>query len=93
VAPFASVIAQDHFIDKPLCGELLIFDTNQQFACASSKLSPPDFIGGFERLGIACVDGRVAKRSEAGRPKRTPDPHRAVAESDRAAPSDCRAGA
>jgi len=41
--------------------------------CASSKLSPPDFIGGFERLGIACVDGRAAKRSDAGRPKRTPD--------------------
>ena len=25
--------------------------------CASSKLSPLDFIGGFERLGIARVDG------------------------------------
>jgi len=59
----------------------------------SSKPNPHDFIGGFERVGIACVDGKAAKRSDAGRPKRTPDPHQAVAGSDRAAPSDCRAWA
>ena len=31
--------------------------------CASSKPNPHDFIGGFERIAIACVDGRAAKRN------------------------------
>ena len=51
----------------------------EMITCASSKLNPHYFIGGFERLGIACVDGRAAKRNDVGRPRRTPDPHRAVA--------------
>jgi SAM-dependent methyltransferase len=45
--------------------------------CASSKPNPHDFIGGLERLAIACVDGRAAKCNDPGRPKRTSDPHRA----------------
>src|ERR1019366_4096784 len=61
--------------------------------CRSSKLNPHKFIGGFERLAIACVHGEADKRSGPGRPKRTPNPHCAAVGSDRAAPSNCGAGA
>ena len=45
-------------------------------ACGLSKLNPRGFIGGFDRLGIACVHGDA------------PNPHRAVVGNDRAAPSN-----
>ena len=61
--------------------------------CPSSKLSPREFVGGFERKAIACVHGEADKWSATGRPKRTPNPHRAGVGSDRAAPSNCGAGA
>src|SRR5208282_5530028 len=62
--------------------------------CGSSNLNPSEFIGGFERLAIACVHGDADKRSAPGRPKRrTPDPHRAAVGIDRAAPSNRRAPA
>ena len=57
-----------------------------------SKLNPHEFIGGFERLAIACLHGEADKRSGLGRPKRTPNPHYAGVGTDRAAPSNCRAG-
>src|SRR6202022_992202 len=59
----------------------------------SQKLDPRGFIGGFARLTIVCLHGDADQRSGPNRPKRTPNPHRAVAGSDRAAPSNCRAGA
>jgi hypothetical protein len=62
--------------------------------CGSSKLNPSEFIGGFERLAIACVHGNAEKRSAPGRRKRrTPDPYRAAVGIDRAAPSNRRAPA
>jgi hypothetical protein len=61
--------------------------------CPSSKLNRREFIGGFDLLAIACIHGDVDKRSGSGRPKRTPNPHRAGAGIDRAAPSNCSAGA
>ena len=63
------------------------------FDCASSKPNPHEFIGGFERLAIACLHGDAGKQSGPGRPKRTPNPHRAGAGIDRPAPSNSRAGA
>src|ERR1019366_1361496 len=61
--------------------------------CGFSKRNPHEFIGGFERLAIACLHGDADKRSRPGRPKRTPNPHRAGAGIDRPAPSNRRAGA
>src|SRR5229473_6325983 len=61
--------------------------------CPFSKLNPRGLIAGFARLAIACRHGHADQQSRPGRPKRTPNPHRAGARSDRAAPSNCRAGA
>src|SRR5208282_3509773 len=58
-----------------------------------SKRSPREFIGGFERLAIACLHGDADKRSGPGHPNRTPNPHRAAVGRDRAAAPNCRAGA
>jgi hypothetical protein len=61
--------------------------------CGFSKLNPQGFIGGFERMAIACLHGDANKRSAAARPPRTPNPNCAAVGRDRAAPSNCRAGA
>jgi hypothetical protein len=61
--------------------------------CGFSKLNPREFIGGFERLAIACRHGDADKRRGPGHPKRTPNPYRAAVGRDRAAPSNRRAGA
>jgi hypothetical protein len=45
----------------------------QRQPCGSSELNPREFVGGFERLAIACLHGDVDKRSGFGRPKRTPN--------------------
>src|SRR5713101_8794467 len=58
-----------------------------------SKPNPRGLIGDFAGLAIACLHGHADQRSGPGRPKRTPNPHRAGARSDRAAPSNCSAGA
>jgi|SRR5208282_4549541 len=50
---------------------------------SSSKLNPREFVGGFERLAIACVHGEADKRSAPGRQKRTPNSHRAAIGIDR----------
>jgi hypothetical protein len=62
-------------------------------ACPSSKPDPPEFLGGFERMAIACLHGDADKRSGLGRAKRTPNPHLAAVGIDRAAPSNRGAGA
>jgi hypothetical protein len=41
-------------------------------ACGLSKLNPRGFIGGLERMAIACLYGDADKRSAAARPQRTP---------------------
>jgi hypothetical protein len=51
--------------------------------CPLSKLSPHEFIDGFEHLAIAWVHGDADKRSGPGRPKQTPNPHRVGAGIDR----------
>src|ERR1700720_3975073 len=61
--------------------------TARRHRCPFSKLNPRGFIGGCDRLAIACVHGHSDRRSIVGLPKRTPNPHRAGAESDRAATS------
>jgi len=61
--------------------------------CGFSKRNPHEFIGGFERLAIACLHGDADKRGGPGRWKRTPNPHRAAVGRDRAAPSNRRTGA
>ena len=61
--------------------------------CGFSKRNPHEFIGGFERLAIACLHGDADKRGGPGRRKRTPNPHRAAVGRDRAAPSNRRTGA
>ena len=43
--------------------------------CLSSKLNPHEFIGGFERLAIACLHGDLDKRDSPGRRERTPNPY------------------
>ena len=58
-----------------------------------SKLDSQGFIGGFERLAIACLHADAEKGGGLGRPKRTANPHCAAVGIDRAAPSNCRAGA
>jgi hypothetical protein len=45
--------------------------------CPFSKLNPRGFIGRFDGPELASVHGDAEKWSIAGRPKRTPDPHRA----------------
>jgi hypothetical protein len=54
--------------------------------CRFSKLNP--FIGGFAGLAKGCFHGETVNRSARGRPKRTPNPHRAVVRSCRAALSN-----
>jgi hypothetical protein len=44
-------------------------------------------------MAIACLHGDADKRSGLGRPKRTPNPHRAAVGRDCPAPSNRRAGA
>jgi hypothetical protein len=61
--------------------------------CGFSKLNPPGFIGGFERMAIACLYGDADRRSAAARPQRTPNPNRAAVGGDRPAPSNRRARA
>jgi hypothetical protein len=61
--------------------------------CGFSKRNPHEFIGGFERLAIACLHGDADKRGGPGRRKRTPNPHRAAVGRDRAAPPNCGARA
>jgi hypothetical protein len=46
--------------------------------CPSSKPDPPEFIGGFERLTIACVHAEADKQSRPGRPERTSNPYLAA---------------
>jgi hypothetical protein len=67
--------------------------TAGHFTCGFSKLNPHEFIGGFERMAIACLHGEADKRSGIGRAKRTPNPYLAAFGIDRAAPSNRRAGA
>jgi hypothetical protein len=45
-------------------------------ACGSSKLNPHGFIGGFERMGTACLHGesRKAERSRSPKANREPVP-------------------
>jgi hypothetical protein len=61
--------------------------------CGFSKLNPQGFIGGFERIAIARLDGDADKRSAAARLPRTPNPNCAAVGGYRAAPSNCRARA
>jgi hypothetical protein len=68
-------------------------DISSADPCPSSELNPREFIGGFDLLAIASIHGDADKRSGPGRPKRTPNPHSAGAGIDRAAPSNCSAGA
>ena len=50
--------------------------------CGSSKLGPRELVGGFKRLGIACLYGDADRRGADARLQRTPDPYRCCWKSD-----------
>ena len=84
----ASAITTESLVGRIVCSAFRAAVGNGGVhRCPFSKLNPRGFIGGCDRLAIACVHGHSDRRSIVGLPKRTPNPHRAGAESDRAAAS------